>query len=49
MNIPDHIFEILEKKFGLKILQFFDAEPDPIFFSLDPGWKNTNPDPQHCI
>ncbi len=32
--------ESLEKNFGLKILKFFDADPDPgsgIFFTLDPG------------
>jgi hypothetical protein len=30
MNNPDHISDSLEKFFGVKILQFFDA---------DPGWK----------
>jgi hypothetical protein len=48
MNILDHISESLEKKFGLKILKFFDADPDPgsvIFLTGDPGWKNW--DPQH--
>jgi hypothetical protein len=30
MNIPDHISESLETVFfGLKILKFFDADPDP--------------------
>jgi hypothetical protein len=29
MNIPDHIFESAETIFGLKILKFFDADPDP--------------------
>jgi hypothetical protein len=29
MNIPDHIFESLETIFGLKILEFFDADLDP--------------------
>jgi hypothetical protein len=43
---------------GLKILRFFDADPDPgfgILSTLDPGWKNSDPesginiaDPQHC-
>jgi hypothetical protein len=27
MNNPDHISESLEKIFGVKILQFFDADP----------------------
>jgi hypothetical protein len=30
MNNPDHISESLETIFGVKILNFFDA---------DPGWK----------
>jgi hypothetical protein len=29
MNIPDHIPGSLETIFGLKILKFFDADPDP--------------------
>jgi hypothetical protein len=29
MNIPDHISGSLETIFGLKILKFFDADPDP--------------------
>ncbi len=29
MNIPDHISESLEHIFGIKILKFFDADPDP--------------------
>jgi hypothetical protein len=29
MNIPDHISESLETIFGLKILNFFDVDPDP--------------------
>jgi hypothetical protein len=36
MNIPDYISESF---FGLKILKFFDADPDPgsgIFLTLDP-------------
>jgi hypothetical protein len=35
MNIPDHISEILETKFWIKILKFFDADVDP-----DPGSGN---------
>ncbi len=36
MNIPDHISESLETIFWVKMLKFFDADPDPgIFF--DPG------------
>jgi hypothetical protein len=32
-NIPDHIFESLEAIFlGLKIINFFDADPDPDLF-----------------
>jgi hypothetical protein len=46
MNIPDHISESLETIFlKLKILKFFDADPDPgsgIFLTLDPGWKNSD-------
>jgi hypothetical protein len=41
MNIPDHISESFETIFlGLKILKFFDADPDPgsdKLFTLDPG------------
>jgi hypothetical protein len=40
MNIPDHISERLETIFWVRILQFFDADPDPgsgIFLTLDPG------------
>ncbi len=32
--------------FGLKILKFFDADPDPrsgILLTRDPGWKNSDP------
>jgi hypothetical protein len=32
MNIPDHISESLASIFGLKILKFFDADPDPESF-----------------
>ncbi len=38
MNIPDHIFESLETIFGLKILEFFDADAESgIFLTRDPG------------
>jgi hypothetical protein len=40
MNILYHISESLKKFLGLKILKFFDADPDPgfkIFLTLDPG------------
>jgi hypothetical protein len=38
MNIPDHIFESLETIFWLKMLEFFDADPDPGSENiLDPG------------
>jgi hypothetical protein len=39
MNIPDHFSESLETVFRVKILKFFDADPDPgsgIFLTLDP-------------
>jgi hypothetical protein len=29
MNIPDNFSESIEAVFGLKILKFFDADPDP--------------------
>ena len=42
MNIPGHIFEILEAIFWVilksTVLQFFDADPGTgIFFTLDSG------------
>jgi hypothetical protein len=40
MNIPDHISESLETIFGLKLLNFFNADSDPefgIFLNLDLG------------
>ncbi len=46
MNIPDKFSESLEIVFWVKILKFFDADPDPgsvIFLTLDPGWKNSDP------
>jgi hypothetical protein len=60
MNIPDDTSESLEKIFGLKILKFFYADPDPgsgIFFTLDPGSVRIRDlfgsginilDPQYC-
>jgi hypothetical protein len=45
-NISDHISESLETIFRVKILKFFDVDPDPgsvIFFTLDPGWENSDP------
>jgi hypothetical protein len=56
MNIPNHISESLETIFWIKILKFFDADPDQgseIISTLDPGWKKIRirdkniPDPQH--
>jgi hypothetical protein len=58
INIPDYISSSLETIFGVKILEFFDADLDPesgIFLTLDPGpgiKKNFGsginvPDPQH--
>ncbi len=46
MDMPDHISESLETIFWAKILKFFDGDPDPgyeIFFTLDPGRKNSDP------
>jgi hypothetical protein len=40
INIPDNFFDILETVFRVKILIFFDADPDPgseIFLTLGPG------------
>jgi hypothetical protein len=50
MNILDHISESLETIFCVKILESFYAFADSgIFLTLDPGWKNSDPDyPQHC-
>ncbi len=45
MNISDHFSESLESVLGLKILKFFDEDPDPgsgNFLTLDPGWKNSD-------
>jgi hypothetical protein len=52
MNIPDHISESLETIFWVKTLELFDEDPDPgtrVCLTLDPGWKNSDPDPQHCL
>jgi hypothetical protein len=39
MNILDYITESLETNFWVKILEFFDADPDPGSGNLfDPGW-----------
>jgi hypothetical protein len=49
--ISDHISKCLLKIFGLKIIKFFVAEPDPrsvAFFTLDPGSVINIPDPQQC-
>jgi hypothetical protein len=44
MNIPDHISESSVTLFWVKILKFFDADPgSEIFFTLDLGWKNSDP------
>jgi hypothetical protein len=51
-NNPDHISESLETIFWVKILEFFDANPDPgsvIFLTLDTGSGINIPDSQHCI
>jgi hypothetical protein len=60
MNIPDHNFENLETIFWVKLLKFFDADPDLGSGNLldpgsvmekncDPGSVRNIPDPQHCI
>jgi hypothetical protein len=39
---PGLYFRGLRNNFLVKILKFFDADPDPgsgIFLALDPGWK----------
>jgi hypothetical protein len=47
MNILNHTSGGLETIFGLKYLIKTIADPDPgIFLILDPGWKNSDPDPQ---
>jgi hypothetical protein len=40
INIPEHTAESLETIFWLKILKFYDADPDPgfgIFLTLNPA------------
>jgi hypothetical protein len=37
INITDHISEGLETIFWVKILNFFDADPDGIFVTLELG------------
>ncbi len=55
MTIPDHISGSLETIILVKILKFFDADPNPgKFLTLNPGWKKfgsgTNiPDSQDCM
>jgi hypothetical protein len=59
MNIIDRFYESLETVFGSKILEFFyrdQGSVSGIFLTMDPGWKNSDPesgknipDPQHCI
>jgi hypothetical protein len=42
MNNPDHISERLETVFRVKILKFFDADPESGMGKVrirDPGWK----------
>jgi hypothetical protein len=46
MNIPDNFFENLETVLGLKILELFDADPDPgsgFFKTIDLRWNNLDP------
>ncbi len=50
MNKSDHFSESFKTFFGLKILKFFDADPDlltrdPDLLTPDPGWKNLDPGP----
>jgi hypothetical protein len=55
INIPEHISESLEKNFGLKILKFFDADPESFWpgsgirdgKNSDLGTGINIPDPQH--
>jgi hypothetical protein len=59
LNIPDHISESLKPFFGLKILKFFDENPDPAGIrnlfdpgsgmeKFGPGSRINIPDPQNC-
>ncbi len=46
MNIPDYFSESLETVIMVKILKFFEADPDlgsGVLLTLDPGWKNSDP------
>jgi hypothetical protein len=46
MNILDHFSGSFETVLMLKMLKFFDADPDPgygTFLTLDPGRKNLDP------
>jgi hypothetical protein len=46
MNIPDLIFENLVSVFVIKILTFFDADPDSGScqpWIRDQGWKKSDP------
>jgi hypothetical protein len=45
MNNPDHISESLKKKFCVKILKFFDADPGFVMEKMRPGWKIRIGDP----
>ncbi len=50
MNNPDHISDRLETFFGLKILEFFDADPGSGMENIwirDPVSGINIPDPQH--
>jgi hypothetical protein len=43
---PGSYFRELRENVWLKILKLSDADTDPvsgIFFTLDPGWKNSDP------
>ncbi len=48
MNIPAHFSESLEQFFWLKILKFFDADPESGIFSTpwirDSGCEHSDPD-----
>jgi hypothetical protein len=48
MNNPYLISESLETFFRVKILKFFDADPDPGWKYSNPGSGINIPDPQHC-
>jgi hypothetical protein len=49
-SIPDHISKSLETIFWFKILEFFDADPDPGIQNLfDPGSAMENSDPGSIV